>query len=175
MAKARDNFTGILVQKKIISPEQIVEARTLQQQTGTKLQDAIVELGFTTAEEVVAAIAEFHNLPFINLPDMTIPASVVELVPESVARENVVLPLSQENGILTPTQDTVATFSSGGYPATVLPLIPSPSSPRAIRSSMGSTGIAAKSKPAFGEAGVRRITPAPSVPGSRSLTKSSTS
>jgi len=71
------DFTEILLQKKIISPEQIVEARTLQQQTGTKLQDAIVELGFTTAEEVVAAIAEFHNLPFIHLTDMTIPASVM--------------------------------------------------------------------------------------------------
>src|SRR5438094_9383350 len=31
---------------------------------------------------------------------MTIPPSVIELVPESVARENIVLPMSQENGTL---------------------------------------------------------------------------
>ena len=42
MAKSRADFTGVLLGKKIISPEQIVEARTLQQQTGTILQDAIV-------------------------------------------------------------------------------------------------------------------------------------
>jgi len=100
MAKARGDFTGILLQKKIISSEQIVEARTLQQQTGTRLQDAIVKLGFATAEEVVAAIAEFHGLQFVDLTEITIPQAVVELVPESIARENVVLPLSQENGIV---------------------------------------------------------------------------
>ena len=94
------DFTEILLQKKIISPEQIVEARTLQQQTGTKLQDAIVELGFTTAREVMSAVAEFHGLQFIDLTEVTIPQAVIELVPESVARENLVLPMDQENGIL---------------------------------------------------------------------------
>ena len=100
MAKARGDFTDILVQKKVIGPDQITEAKNLQQQTGAKLQDAIVKLGYATVEEVMAAVAEFHNMPFINLTDMTIPASVVELVPESVARENIVLPMSQENGTL---------------------------------------------------------------------------
>jgi type IV pilus assembly protein PilB len=100
MAKARGDFTDILVQKKLIGPDQITEAKNLQQQTGAKLQDAIVKLGYATVEEVMAAVAEFHNMPFINLTDMTIPASVVELVPESVARENIVLPMSQENGTL---------------------------------------------------------------------------
>jgi type IV pilus assembly protein PilB len=100
MAKARGDFTDILVQKKIIGADQIVEAKSLQTQTGAKLQDAIVKLGYASTEEVMSAIAEFHNMPFLNLTDMTIPASVVELVPESVARENVVLPHSQENGVL---------------------------------------------------------------------------
>jgi type IV pilus assembly protein PilB len=100
MAKARGDFTDILVQRKIIGSDQIIEAKNLQQQTGAKLQDAIVKLGYATIDEVMSAIAEFHNMPFISLTDMTIPASVVELVPESVARENVVLPMAQENGAL---------------------------------------------------------------------------
>src|SRR5215831_10505799 len=100
MAKARGDFTDILVQKKVIGPDQIAEAKNLQQQTGAKLQDAIVKLGYASVEEVMAAIAEFHNMQFINLTDMTIPPAVVELVPESVARENVVLPMSQDNGTL---------------------------------------------------------------------------
>src|SRR5437016_2637862 len=49
---------------------------------------------------VQSAIAEFHCLQFVNLAEVTIPASVIELVPESVARENVVLPMSQDNGAL---------------------------------------------------------------------------
>src|SRR5262249_53768801 len=75
MAEARGDFTKILVRKKILTPEKVAEARRLQEQTETKLQDAIVKLGFASAEEVLAAIAEFHNLPLINLTDMMIPAS----------------------------------------------------------------------------------------------------
>ena len=101
MAKSgRGDFTDILVAKKVLSPEQLNEAKALQSQTGIKLQDALVKLGYTTVDEVMAAIAEFHSLQFVILTEMTIPASVIELVPESVARENVVLPMSQENGAL---------------------------------------------------------------------------
>jgi type IV pilus assembly protein PilB len=101
MAKnTRGDFTDILVQKKVLGPDQIGEAKNLQAQTGAKLQDAIVKLGYASVDEVMSAIAEFHSLQFVNLAEVTIPASVVELVPESVARENVVLPMAQENGAL---------------------------------------------------------------------------
>ena len=36
----------------------------------------------------------------MNLKEVTIPPSVVELVPESVARENFILPMSEEDGSL---------------------------------------------------------------------------
>jgi type IV pilus assembly protein PilB len=101
MAKSgRGDFTDILIAKKVLSPEQLNEAKALQAQTGIKLQDALVKLGYTSVDEVMAAIAEFHSLQFVILTDKTIPASVIELVPESVARENIVLPMSQENGAL---------------------------------------------------------------------------
>src|SRR5260370_16080675 len=48
----------------------------------------------------MSASGEFHNLEFVNLVDMTIPQSVVEMVPESVARENRVIPLAQEGNVL---------------------------------------------------------------------------
>src|SRR5437870_4469019 len=100
MAKTRGDFTDILVRRQILGADQIQEAKVLQQQTGAKLQDAIIKLGYASLEDVMSAVAEFHNLQFVNLADVTIPAAVVELVPESVARENVVMPMSQENGSL---------------------------------------------------------------------------
>src|SRR2546427_5777392 len=100
MAKDRGDFTEILLQKQILGPDQLSEARAMQQQTGAKLQDAIIKLGYATLEEVMGAIAEFHGMPFVDLTNMVIPPSVIELVPESVARENVVLPMSQEEGAL---------------------------------------------------------------------------
>ncbi len=100
MAKGRGDFTDILVKRQILGTDQLGEARTLQQQTGAKLQDTLVKLGYCSMDDVMSAIAEFHGMQFVNLSNMTIPPSVIELVPESVARENVVLPMSQDNGAL---------------------------------------------------------------------------
>jgi type IV pilus assembly protein PilB len=100
MAKTRGDFTEILLRRQILSPDQLQEARTIGQQTGAKLPDTLVKLGYCTTEQVMTAVAEFHGLQFVDLTEVTIPAAVVELVPESVARENVVLPLSQDNGAL---------------------------------------------------------------------------
>ncbi len=100
MAKTRGDFTDILVRRGTLSPDQLEEAKSLQQSTGIKMQDALIKLEYATMEQIMTAIAEFHGLQFIDLTEVTIPAAVVELVPESVARENVVLPLSQDNGAL---------------------------------------------------------------------------
>jgi type IV pilus assembly protein PilB len=100
MGKQRGDFTDILIKRQILGPDQLNEAKAMQQQTGAKLQDTIIKLGYASNEEVLSAIAEFHGMQFVNLTDMTIPPSVIELVPESVARENVVLPMSQDNGTL---------------------------------------------------------------------------
>ncbi len=45
-------------------------------------------------------MAKEHNMDFVNLKEVVIPPSVVELVPESVARENAVLPMSEDEGTL---------------------------------------------------------------------------
>lgn len=100
MAKSRGDFTDILLRKQILSADQLQEAKSLQQQTGAKLQDAIVRLNYATMDEVMTAIAEQHGMQFVNLADTTIPAAVLETVPESVARENVILPMALDNGSL---------------------------------------------------------------------------
>jgi type IV pilus assembly protein PilB len=101
MAKMRGDFTDILVKKGVIAPDQLDEAVNMQRQTGAKnILEVLVKLGYVTIEDGTKAVAEFHKLPYVDLTDMTIPPSVVELVPESVARENVILPMAQENGAL---------------------------------------------------------------------------
>lgn len=101
MSKGRGGeFTDILVKKGIVGRDQLQEAQAVQKSTGAKLPDALVKLGYCTSNDVISAMAEYHGLQSINLEEVTVPAAVVELVPESVARENVILPLSSENGML---------------------------------------------------------------------------
>jgi type IV pilus assembly protein PilB len=101
MSKARGgDFTDILVKKQIISKDQLGEAQSMMKQTGAKLADTLVKLGYCTAQDVIQAVAEFNNLKSVELSNATIARAVIEMVPESVARENVIIPLNAENGAL---------------------------------------------------------------------------
>ena len=61
--------------KQILGPDQLEEAKGVAQQTGSKLQDALVKLGYASpGTDHVGAMAEFHGMQFVDLTDVTIPA-----------------------------------------------------------------------------------------------------
>jgi hypothetical protein len=62
-------------------------------------QQVLSLLGRPLAADRERLAASMHY-QVVNLKGVTIPKSVVELVPESVARENCLIPLSFENGLL---------------------------------------------------------------------------
>ncbi|REK08460.1 MAG: type II/IV secretion system protein [Planctomycetota bacterium] len=97
MAKKAD-FSHILIRQGIISEEQLGEAKRVAKSSGKKVPDQLVVLGYATGDEVMRAIAQEHGLDFIDLNEVVIPPSIVELVPESVARENAILPMAEEDG-----------------------------------------------------------------------------
>ena len=99
MSKAGD-FTDILIRRGIISAEQLADAQAIASRDDELLVDTVTRLGYVTGDEVMRAVAEQHNLEFIKLEDTVIPPSIIELVPESVARENAVLPYKEEEGAL---------------------------------------------------------------------------
>ncbi len=99
-AKKRRDYIEILISRGVISPDQLSEAEDMAQQSGIRLADALARLGYATGEEVMRAMAEEHGLDFVNLSDVVVPPNVLELVPESVARENAILPLAEEDGDL---------------------------------------------------------------------------
>lgn len=100
MAKQRSDFTDILIKSGKLSDAQREEAIGVARNRGVKLAEALVQLEYLTADDVMSAMAEMHRLEYVKLNNVQIPASVIEQVPESVARENVVVPLGQENGML---------------------------------------------------------------------------
>ncbi len=97
MAKQSRDWTEILIKRGVVGPDQIKEAQRMGNVT---LEEALAKLGYAEADDIMKAKAEQHGMPFIELREIEIPASVVELVPESLARENIVMPLAQENGAI---------------------------------------------------------------------------
>lgn len=100
MAKARGDFTDILIRRKVLSSDQLNEAVALSTSTGTKIQDALAKLNYASPAESISALAEHHGLQYVDLTSVEIPKAVIELVPESVARENLILPLALEGSVL---------------------------------------------------------------------------
>ncbi|MEO2021772.1 MAG: ATPase, T2SS/T4P/T4SS family, partial [Pirellulaceae bacterium] len=94
MATQMGDFVEILLRRGIVSPDQVSEAEQMARNNQAKLGDCLVQLGYVTGEDVTRAMAEFHDLDYIDLSEVTIPEEVVEMVPETIARENATLPLT---------------------------------------------------------------------------------
>ncbi len=82
-----------LVQDGIISDDQLAEAEQTASNLGISPDDALVRLGYVTSAQMGQRQAEHFGYEFVDLENAEIPQSVIELVPESVARENIVIPL----------------------------------------------------------------------------------
>ncbi|MGV3606146.1 MAG: GspE/PulE family protein [Planctomycetaceae bacterium] len=100
MVARKGDFSEILLRRRLISQDQLVEARQISKNTGESLPVSIVKLGYASADDVMRAVAQEHGREFVDLTEVTIPESVIELVPESVVRENTVLPLSEDEDSL---------------------------------------------------------------------------
>jgi len=100
MAKGGD-FTEVLLRRGVISPEQLAEAQQLASEQDRTVGECLVHLDYATGEDVVRALAEFHGMRYMDLTGISIPENIIELVPEAVARENSVIPVSDEDNVLT--------------------------------------------------------------------------
>ena len=84
-----------LLQAGVISKEQIIDAQSKAKQSGKSIAQMIVQLDYATDEEVVKAMAKANRMDYVDLTKVDIPEQVIELMPESVARENTVIPLEE--------------------------------------------------------------------------------
>ncbi len=92
MAKQTKDWMKILMKRGVVGPDQLEEAS----RSGDSIEESLVRLGYAEIEDITKAKAEQNGLDFVDLREIEIPASVIDLMPESIARENVVMPLSQE-------------------------------------------------------------------------------
>jgi type IV pilus assembly protein PilB len=97
---ASDPFSKLLISEGIISAEQLAEAARVSGSSGAKVHDEIIKLGYAPPEKVMAVLGKAYRLPVTDLTGMTVPQEIVELLPESVARENTIFPLAEMGSVL---------------------------------------------------------------------------
>jgi type IV pilus assembly protein PilB len=94
------DFTDLLLTRGIISLEQLTEAKTLAKKEDKAVGQCLTNLGYASGEDVAQALAEFYKFEYVDLSSIRIPDTVIQLVPESVARENKIIPISDEDGTI---------------------------------------------------------------------------
>ena len=87
------DFQQRVLRTKIVSAQQYAEAekRTADRDFGVGV--SLIELGYLTSDQFAKIVAESHSLPYVDA-HIQVAKDVVELIPESVARENFVCPYS---------------------------------------------------------------------------------
>ena len=92
---AIDAFGKFLIKNKLVTQDQVLDADELARQNKISLAEALSSRGYMGETEATQALAKYHRMEFVDLSEIEIPESVIELMPETVARENAVIPLEE--------------------------------------------------------------------------------
>ncbi|MGH8888152.1 MAG: GspE/PulE family protein [Acidothermaceae bacterium] len=95
----RRRLGDVLVERDLITPEQLAEAldaqRKLTGKNRKRLGQLIVEMGFLTERQIAGALAELLALELIDGGDLAVPMEVARLLPRQVAERARVLVLGR--------------------------------------------------------------------------------
>jgi type II secretion system protein E len=95
-------FIGqLLIEKGIISPEQLDIGLKEQKISGDFICSTLVKLGFASEDKVFGALSQHLNLPYIKLKDKEIEPLVVQKVAAKFASHYKIIPVEFRDNILT--------------------------------------------------------------------------
>jgi type IV pilus assembly protein PilB len=100
MAKQQKKLGEILIEWGIISTREVAKALEHAKAKGLRIGEALMDLKLCNETNVYKALAQQHNMEYIDLDKGAIPPNAVTLVPEDLMRKYLILPLGMEGGKL---------------------------------------------------------------------------
>jgi type IV pilus assembly protein PilB len=91
----------LLTKASLISADQLKEALKLQKETGGKLGETLIKLGFVAEEDITECLSQQFGVPSINLAHFEIDSLVIKLIPADVARKYNILPVNKTGATIT--------------------------------------------------------------------------
>ena len=91
----------LLVGGNIVKKKDLDKALDIQKRSGGSLGRILVDQGFITNKALMVAVSEQLDIPPIDLSKYKIDKELLKLIPEKVARQYSVLPLSKIGNVLT--------------------------------------------------------------------------
>ncbi len=90
----------VLVEKGIISRDQLNHALKECEATGALLPSLVVEIGLASEKTVYEAISEHFKIPYQDVKNRAVDTTVIELIPHDLATKHTLLPIGVENETL---------------------------------------------------------------------------
>lgn len=101
MPQKNDILIGqLLINKGMITPEQLQEGLREQEKTCHFICTILVKLGFLTQEKVLTVLSEQLNIPYLNLKGRDIHPPVIKKVPAKFASYYKIIPVEIDNNVL---------------------------------------------------------------------------
>lgn len=111
--KKKIRLGDALVQKGLISDEQLQQALLQQKQSGEKLGRALIEMGAVEEDQVLKLLSEQLELPFIQLKTFQFDHALTQRMPETFARRYRALVLQEDSaGLLVGMTDPSDIFAA---------------------------------------------------------------
>ncbi|MCK5707956.1 MAG: Flp pilus assembly complex ATPase component TadA [Candidatus Aureabacteria bacterium] len=92
---------NILIETGVIQEKDLEEAQEYIRKNNANLITAFVKLGKTTDKEITQNVAEYFGYQTADLSTVKISHSVITQIDEKIAKKYKIMPISQEDGVLT--------------------------------------------------------------------------
>ena len=96
----RKRLGDILRERGSLTDDELRLALERQRESGEKLGETLIKLGFISPDDIADALSEHLRIPRVDFKRRYVSSDVVRLVPESIIREQQVLPIEQEGNFL---------------------------------------------------------------------------
>ncbi|MBR5116065.1 MAG: Flp pilus assembly complex ATPase component TadA, partial [Lachnospiraceae bacterium] len=93
IARQRIRLGDVLVQKQVITPEQLQKALKEQKNRGTKLGETLMSMGFVSEQKMVEVLTEMLHIDYVELRNIKLDKDAVYLINETIAKQYNLIPI----------------------------------------------------------------------------------
>jgi MSHA biogenesis protein MshE len=99
--KKKIHVGNLLIEKELITEEQLVDALANQKLSGEKIGRVLTDLGFISEDKLLSCLSDYFNYPYVDLNSYQIQADVVRILSETYARRYRCIVLAEQpDGLL---------------------------------------------------------------------------
>ncbi len=91
----------LLIERKIITPEQLQKALDFQKINGGLIGEILVQLGSAKEEDIAQVLTAQYGFPYLPLTNYDIDLEAAKIVPQQVARQYCLIPIDKIGNNLT--------------------------------------------------------------------------